>query len=300
MLRTLIDMLRLPHRAQHVLGVNARNRLLVRQYNQRKHYPLADDKIRAKELLLAAGVPVPRTLAEFSSLIEALRAAETLQAHAEFVVKPANGRGGNGILVLVGRTSGGWLDHGGRLHTPRAVTQHISNIIFGNYAHGLSDRALVEERLVQAPLVGTQLLPGLPDIRVITLRGVPLLSMLRLPTQRSHGKANLHQGAIGVGVDLDTGRTTYATFRGRPVERHPDTDAPLVGQLLPRWPDVLDVASRAARAFPLGYLGIDVALDARRGPVVLEANVRPGLEIQNANLQGLRAIAAAAADRSVA
>jgi hypothetical protein len=133
-------------------------------------------------------------------------------------------------------------------------------------------------------------MPGLPDIRVLTLRAVPLLTMLRLPTSRSHGKANLHQGAIGVGVDLDTGRTTGATFRGRRIERHPDTDAPLVGQIVPRWPDVLDVATRAARALPLAYLGIDVALDAERGPLVLEANVRPGLEIQNANGLGLRRI----------
>lgn len=297
MLRAIVSFLRLPNRAQQILGVNARNRLLVRPNNPRKYYPLADDKIRAKELLQAAGVPVPATLAVFATLIEAVRASELLQAHDDFVVKPASGRRGNGILVLVERVPGGWLDHAGTLHTPRAVQQLVSNIIFGNYAHGLSDRALVEERLVQAPLFGADPLLGLPDIRVITLHGTPLLAMLRLPTRHSHGKANLHQGAIGVGVDLDTGRTTHATFRGRTVERHPDTDAPLIGQTLPRWPDVLDVASRAAHALPLGYLGVDVALDARRGPVVLEANVRPGLEIQNANQQGLRAIAAAAAAR---
>jgi len=294
MLRAIVDFVRLPHRAQHVLGVNARNLTLVRRYNPRRFYPLADDKLRTKELLEAAGVPVPVTLAVFSSLIEAAHAAAKLEALPEFVVKPASGRAGNGILVLVSRTEGGWVDHSSRLWKHRDVNQHVSNIIFGNYAHGLSDRAFAEERLIQAPLVGSRALPGLPDIRVITLRGVPLLAMMRLPTSRSHGKANLHQGAIGVGIDLESGRTVSATFRGRAVERHPDTNAALVGQSIARWPDILDVASRAARALPLGFLGVDVAIDARRGPVILEANVRPGLEIQNANQRGLRALAAAA------
>lgn len=37
----------------------------------------------------------------------------------------------------------------------------------------------------------------------------------------------------------------------------------------------------------MGYLGIDFVLDASLGPVVLEANARPGLAIQVANRQGL-------------
>jgi D-alanine-D-alanine ligase-like ATP-grasp enzyme len=38
---------------------------------------------------------------------------------------------------------------------------------------------------------------------------------------------------------------------------------------------------------PLGYAGIDVCLDERRGPVVIEVNARPGIEIQNALQKGL-------------
>lgn len=287
----MINIFRLPERARHVLGVNARNLRLIRPYNRRSHFPLADDKILTKELLDTAGVPVPRTLAVFSSLVEASHAAESLQSYDDLVIKPARGRGGGGILVLVERHAGGWLDHAGRLHGPRDVDRHVGNIIFGNHAHGLSDRALVEERVCQATLIGSRPMPGLPDIRVITLRGVALLAMLRLPTARSRGRANLHQGAIGVGVDLETGRTTHATLFGESIERHPDTETALTGGVITRWPDVLDIASRAARALPLGYLGMDVAIDAHRGPLVLEANVRPGLEIQNANRMGLRRIA---------
>jgi D-alanine-D-alanine ligase-like ATP-grasp enzyme len=39
----------------------------------------------------------------------------------------------------------------------------------------------------------------------------------------------------------------------------------------------------------MDYLGVDVVLDAQRGPVILEVNVRPGLAVQLANRMGLRA-----------
>lgn len=289
MLRRAYELLMLPARAEHVLGLNARNRMLVKRYNERRHYPLADDKLRTKEILEAHGVPVPRTLDVFANLVEAAAAGPRLRHLRDFVVKPASGRAGLGILVLTRpSTVSGWCDASGRLWSPEAVGRWVSNIIFGNYAHGLSDRALIEVRLEPLPLLQDAPLFGLPDIRVITLRGVPIMSMLRLPTQRSHGKANLHQGAIGVGVDLHDGRMRRATYRGQRIDTHPDSGAALVGRRLPCWSEVLDVARRAAAALPLGYLGIDVAIDAHLGPVVLEANVRPGLEIQNANGRGLR------------
>lgn len=307
MLRQALDLLALPSRATHVLGLNARNRAVIKPYNARRHYPLADDKLRTKEILEAQGIPVPRTHDVFVNLLEAATAAARLQHLHDFVIKPASGRAGKGILVLVDRKSGdsaapgasntyqapGWLDTSGVLWGPREISRWISNIIFGNYAHGLSDRALIEERLEPLPLLDDAPLFGLPDIRVVVFRGSPVLAMLRLPTRRSHGKANLHQGAIGVGVDLSDGRMARATYRGQRIESHPDSDTPLIGRAVPRWPEVLEVARAAAAALPLGYLGIDVALDARRGPMILEVNVRPGLEIQNANGRGLRTLLAA-------
>ena len=91
-------------------------------------------------------------------------------------------------------------------------------------------------------------------------------------------------------MDLATGRATRARLRGRSITTHPDSKAPLVDVPLPHWDEILDVARRSAAAVPLGYLGVDVGIDARRGPVVLEINKRPGLEIQNVNGFGLRPI----------
>jgi glutathione synthase/RimK-type ligase-like ATP-grasp enzyme len=38
----------------------------------------------------------------------------------------------------------------------------------------------------------------------------------------------------------------------------------------------------------LGYLGVDMVIDRERGPLLLELNARPGLQIQVANQAGLR------------
>ncbi len=285
----IFGFLTLPSRAHQILGINARNRGLVYAHNKRSEYPFADDKLLTKQVLESAGVPIPRTLAIFSGMHEARLVEQRLGHLDDFVVKPAQGSGGTGILVLVGRDDRGWLDADGEPWTAESVGRHISNIVFGNYAHGMSDRALVEERLLQGPLLGDVRFPGMPDIRVITLRATPVMAMLRLPTRQSHGKANLHQGAVGVGVDLRTGLARYASFRGTNVKLHPDTGTSLVGSTVSGWPAIVEVARRAAAAIPLGYLGIDIAIDARVGPVVLEVNARPGLEIQNANRMGLRA-----------
>jgi len=128
---------------------------------------------------------------------------------------------------------------------------------------------------------------------VIVFHGVPLMAMLRLATVASRGRANLHLGGIGVGINLTTGLTTYAVAGKRWLTLHPDTEVPLSGVRIPRWADLLAIAARCADAIPLGYLGIDLTLDAKSGPCVLELNARPGLSIQLANRRGLRPLIAA-------
>jgi alpha-L-glutamate ligase-like protein len=111
--------------------------------------------------------------------------------------------------------------------------------------------------------------------------------MVRLPTRMSQGKANLHQGAIGAGVDIRTGRTLTAVQYNSVVTEHPDTGQPVMGFQIPYWDRLLDIASRAYELTGLGYQGIDIVIDHDLGPLVLELNARPGLNIQIANREGL-------------
>ena len=129
--------------------------------------------------------------------------------------------------------------------------------------------------------------PGRDRVRIIVYRGYPVMSMVRLPTRISDGKANLHQGAVGAGICLATGRTINGVLGNEHVEEHPDTGMPVIGIDIPYWDRMLDMAARCFDLTGLGYLGVDLVLDARLGPLMLELNARPGLNVQIANGQGL-------------
>jgi alpha-L-glutamate ligase-like protein len=128
---------------------------------------------------------------------------------------------------------------------------------------------------------------GVPDIRIIVFRGYPVMAMLRLATHVSDGKANLHQGAVGVGLAMDSGRCLNAVQFSRRILCHPDTNQVLEDIAIPDWRDLLVLASRCCDMTGLGYIGTDLVLDKVLGPQLLELNARPGLAIQIANGQGL-------------
>src|SRR5207249_11095730 len=102
------------------------------------------------------------------------------------------------------------------------------------------------------------------------------------------------------GVDLASGRAVHAICRDRAVAVHPDTKQPLAALRVPAWGEVLLCAARSFEAIPLGYFGVDIVIDARVGPVILELNARPGLSIQLANRRGLRRSLEALRERPVA
>jgi alpha-L-glutamate ligase-like protein len=154
-------------------------------------------------------------------------------------------------------------------------------------AGGVQDVVIVEYMVRFSPLFERISYQGVPDIRVIVFRGFPVMSMVRLPTRASHGKANLHQGAVGSGIDLATGITLNGVVGTEVVTHHPDTTHAIAGLRVPDWDTILDIAARSYELTGLGYIGVDVVLDRDLGPLVLELNARPGLAIQIANRQGL-------------
>ena len=268
------------------MGINRRNRSLIEALNPRAHRKLADDKVLAKERLVEAGAPVADTYGVIDSFLEVTRFEEIVAGRGDFVLKPARGRGGSGIVVLE-ESHGHWNDTRGRVWRTRDIHRRLGNILFGDYAGRISDRALIEQRLRPGAILGTVPQFGLPDFRIITLDSRPLMAMLRLPTRRSNGRANLHAGALGLGIDLERGITTRAVHRGQLIDCHPDSGQPLLDRPIESWDAIERTARQAAAAFPLRYLGVDIALDVFGDPRVLEVNVRPGLEIQNANGRSL-------------
>jgi alpha-L-glutamate ligase-like protein len=269
--------------------MNARNAHYISRLNPRSHYPLVDDKLRTKRLAEGAGIAVPPLYGVIRENHELSGIRSRLAGYADFVVKPAHGSGGNGILVVGERSGERLVKSSGQDITFEDLEFHIANVLSGMYSlGGHPDAAMIEYRVAFDPLFEDIAYRGVPDIRTLVFRGVPVMAMVRLPTRASDGRANLHQGAVGAGIDLASGRTTGAVYRNGIVTRHPDTDHVLAGLQIPNWTRLLDLAARCHDLTSLGYLGVDVVLDAHYGPLMLELNARPGISIQIANRAGLR------------
>jgi alpha-L-glutamate ligase-like protein len=272
-----------------VLGLNCRNSGYTLKYNRRRFYPLVDDKVLCKRRLQERGLAVPDLIALVEFNRQAAHLAELLGDHTEFVIKPAHGSGGSGILVITGRRADYYLDNAGKLVMPDDLAHHLTNVIGGLYSlGGQPDVAMIETLVHFDPLFAQLTYHGVPDIRVIVFKGYPVMAMTRLPTRMSHGKANLHQGAIGAGIDLATGITFGGVSGNRLVTEHPDTGYRIEGFRVPHWPMIVAMAAQCYEAVGLGYLGCDIVLDRDLGPLILELNARPGLNIQLANRRGLR------------
>ena len=275
-----------------VLGLNDRNANVIQVFNPRQYFPLVDDKLQTKQLALAAGIAVPELYGVMASQHDVHRLSSIVGRHRDFVIKPAHGTGGDGIVVVVDRNArreelyqlvdGSYIDHAD-------IRYHVSNIIGGQYSlAGNRDSALIEYRVEPDSVFAAVTFRGVPDIRILVFQGYPVMAMIRLPTRRSHGKANLHQGAVGAGVDLAHGRTSSGVLGNDIVHEHPDSGEPICGLSIPQWEYILTLAARCYELTGLGYLGVDVVLDRSLGPLILELNARPGLNIQIANNVGLK------------
>lgn len=274
-----------------VVGINARNRNYVMGHNPRKLYELVDNKVLTKQLANRAGIATPEMYALIRTVHDARRFEEIIGTREDFVIKPAHGSGGNGILVIGRRRNHSYIKHDGLAIDTGTITHHIANILGGMYSlGGQPDQAIVEYRVHFDEVFRNLSYNGVPDIRVLVYRGVPAMAMLRLPTRQSGGRANLHQGAVGVGIDVVSGLTSLGVCQNRRIREHPDFDTPLADWAIPGWDQLLRLAARCYEFAPLGYLGVDMVLDAELGPLVLELNARPGLSIQIANGKGLQNI----------
>jgi len=278
-------------RQSGVLGINQRNSEYIMRLNPRHYFPRVDDKVITKQLALDAGMAVPPLYGVIGNQGDVKRFAEIVAERESFVVKPAQGSGGDGILVVTGRSQRKrdmFRRSSGVIVSGDEIAFHLSNIVGGQYSlSGTRDRALIEYCVNFDPVFAELSYQGVPDIRVIVYRGYPAMAMVRLPTRASDGKANLHQGAVGAGVDMSLGETLTGVLDNEIVDEHPDTGALVAGLRIPHWDFILQTAARGYEVTELGYLGVDMVIDKDLGPMILEMNARPGLSIQIANCEGL-------------
>jgi alpha-L-glutamate ligase-like protein len=283
---------------QQFLTKNERNKVYLRK-NSAAGRSIADNKYKTKKRLAKAGVSVPEFIAKFKNT-EELWNFEWGKLEANFVIKPVLGYGGEGILIIRKRIlSNGneakYLLMGGKVISEEEVKLHCQEILAGRYSmHGTADSVIIEERIKIHPMFFSLTRAGTPDIRVIVFNWVPVMAMFRIPTEKSGGKANLQQGAYGLGIDLATGITTFGIEgKGEEVRKIFDFRKKRMikvnGIKIPFWKEILETAVKCQKAIPgLGFMGVDIVLDKEEGPKVLEVNARPGLSIQLCNKAGLK------------
>lgn len=275
--------------SRFAMGMNARNFLYIRKYNKPSAKRLADDKLESKKVLLEHGIATMPILAGFYDPDDIRHFNwQSLPANG-FVIKPARGYGGGGILAMKSWDGERGISVIGTEYDTKQLESHLLDVLDGAFSlQFLPDKAYIEERVVLHQFFRKLTPVGIPDIRIIVFNQIPVMAMLRLPTVESGGKANLHQGALGVGIDIRTGITTVAMYKGKKVQYIPGTKTKLRGIKIPQWEALLLLAAKTQKVIGLGYAGVDIVFDAKRGPLILEINSRPGLAIQIANNTSLR------------
>lgn len=275
-------------RQKGVLSMNKRNIDYIARYNARKYYQRVDDKLTTKQLALEHNIAVPELIGIIAEQHQIADIPVIISQQSGFVIKPAKGSGGKGILVITNVDQGRYFKASGDEITGNEIARHVSNILSGLFSlGGKPDVAIIEGLILFDPVFDGYSHEGVPDIRLIVFKGYPIMGMLRLSTHASDGKANLHQGAVGVGLNITNGKGLHAVQFDKPIEHHPDTGKNLIDIQVPDWDQLLHTASMAYEMANMGYLGTDMVLDREKGPLLLELNARPGLAIQIANAQGL-------------
>lgn len=285
-------------RANQILGMNARNLEYVSRHNSLADKKFADDKIFTKNFLSSRGIGVAKLFHVIKKHVQVT--PEFLKSLPDtFVLKPNRGFGGGGIYVFLSKKKGKWITPSGEKFTADDVYRHCIEILDGKYSiSGVRDSVIFEEVLVEHPAFRRLTEVGLPDVRVIVFNRIPVLAMLRVPTDESDGKANMELGAYGMGIDLSTGKTTGAAYHSQFLKKLPNGE-PTVGFEIPFWDDILLSAARIQHTTGIGFLGCDFVVTPS-GVKVLEVNARPGLKIQVANKTPLKPRLKKVADLNIA
>lgn len=280
-----------------ILGVNARNLLYINKYNTKLGKTFADDKIFTKNYLQSRNIGAARLYATIRSHKE-LENFNPQILPASFVMKPNHGYGGEGILIIKDTKNNHYIGSGNKKYTWHDLHNECASILDGKYSlSGLKDQVIFEELLVIDDYFKDFTDSGLPDIRIIVFNLVPVMAMLRLPTKDSGGRANLHMGAIGLGIDIGTGHTTFGVQKGKFITRLPNGKN-VSNIKIPKWDEILLTASKIQQISKVGFVGVDLTY-TKTGIKILEINARAGLYIQIANRAPLKIRLKKVADMSV-
>jgi len=264
-----------------LLGRNERSLRYIHSYNSRRAIRIADDKILTKKILIKNNVPVSKLVAIIKDERQ-LESFDWSKLPESFVIKPVTGYEGAGIEIFYNKDKNGdYIKADGSKYSIEQLKILSKAILNGEFSlHNSPDRIIIEERVKLHRYFKSITYKGAPDIRIIVFNKIPIMS---------YGKANLAKGAIGAGIDMAKGLTTYGIYgKGKSIETIQGTNLKVSGIKIPYWDRLLRYSIEVSQCTGLGFCGVDFLIDKDAGPLVVEINARPGLSIQLANRDGLR------------
>ena len=201
---------------------------------------------------------------------------------ADLFIKPISGRGGKGAERWDHAGGGVFRNGAGAMLDAQQLLERLRS------------RSRVARQLVQIRLTNCAALrdlnnEALSTVRILTClneegRADAIAAVMRMATGKNNVVDNFHAGGIAAAVDLRSGRLGSASNLGMDarlgwIDRHPDSGAQIDGRVVPQWEALRDLAERAHRAFPERVvIGWDIA-PTDSGPVIVEGNAAPDLDI---------------------
>jgi hypothetical protein len=147
---------------------------------------------------------------------------------------------------------------GGKIRTESALKSKFINILDGEYSMTNNDSILIEEKIIPGTEFKAFCTYGLADIRIIVFNLVPVAAMVRIPTEKSGGKANINAGGIGCGIDLKSGKIFSSFIEGKLHKKHfPKESLSYQDKKIPFRDDLLFFSSKIQYFVNLGFLALD-------------------------------------------
>lgn len=234
---------------------NGLSRKIIRKCNQASYVDFFEDKIKfatrferyfGRQWTSTVGL----TYEKFSTFVS---------GKDKLIYKPVENAQGKGIKVF------SQLDD----------LQHVYESI-----QKASEKAIIEEWILQHPALSTMYNKAINCLRIITFYNNGNVTFLAGGVTWGNGMdiANVCASGIVSPVNFENGvlEKPAADFSGRIYEKHPITGASLVGFELPFWKETKLMLEAAAAEIPqVAYIGWDIAITPT-GPILIEGNTTPG------------------------
>lgn len=234
---------------------------------------LFDDKFLCAMQCQAMGIRTPHTYGtidpgqDYRARIQAWLQAPSAPA---LFIKPIFGSGGRDIVVA------------SKIGSDVVVSSATTSLPLRSFA--LRERSIVQARVTQDSRMAAVAPSSLNTIRMVTMltkrqEAIVVGTAIRFGVGESIVD-NFSAGGVSVGLDAKTGKLRTHGFdkKGKSYTAHPTTGVVFGDFVVPEWPRVCQSALEVQKAFSFYRLmGLDLGIDERGEPVVVEINGSPDL-----------------------